>query len=193
MPKILVVNNYHNRDLVKRLENCVKTNGASVRSIEYGDASSRKFNSCDGVVLSGSYAMVTDGLMAFQREIEAIMDSNVPILGVCFGHQLIGRTFGAEVVKDRRHVLGMVKTSVVSQISLFRGLPKSLLLLESRHEVVKSLPKGFNLLAKSATTKIAAMEHEKRLLYGIQFHPERYTVRNPDGNLVVGNFVSNLK
>jgi GMP synthase (glutamine-hydrolysing) len=68
-----------------------------------------------------------------------------------------------------------------------------MMLLESRHEIVKSLPDGFDLVAKSETSEIATMRHKSRPLYGIQFHPERYTKENPDGNAVVGNFVRLLK
>ena len=67
------------------------------------------------------------------------------------------------------------------------------MLLESRHEVVSALPEGFRLLAKSETSPIAAMRHESRPLYGIQFHAERYTEENPAGRAVIGNFVALLE
>jgi len=106
---------------------------------------------------------------------------------------MMARAFGAEVVKDGKHVLEMVETKVLAQDPLFEGLPRSVMLLESRHEVVRSLPEGFRLLARSATSEIASMKHGKRPLYGVQFHPERYTKENPEGNRVVGNFVRILK
>jgi GMP synthase (glutamine-hydrolysing) len=191
LASVLAVNNYPTQERFERLEKCLRGNGAQVTSVDWDSASPGLFNSYDGVVLSGSPDMMSEDTIAtkFGKEMDSILDSRVPILGVCFGHQMMARAFGAEVVKDGRHVLEMVKTQVLTADPLFKGLPDSLVLLESRHEIVKSLPSGFRLLASSATSKIATMKHETRPLYGVQFHPERYTKDNPDGNAVVGNFV----
>jgi GMP synthase (glutamine-hydrolysing) len=191
LASVLAVNNYPTRERFDRLEKCLGDNGAQVTSIDWGRASPRLFNSYDGVVLSGSPDMMSEDRVAakFRSEMDSILDSRVPVLGVCFGHQMMARAFGAEVVKDGRPVLEMVQTRVLAEDSLFEGLPRSLMLLESRHEVVKCLPAGFRLLARSTTSPIATMKHESRPLYGVQSHPERYTKDNPDGNAVVGNFV----
>jgi GMP synthase (glutamine-hydrolysing) len=195
LARVLAVNNYPTSERFERLRQCIEGNGALVTSVEWSGLSRGMFDSFDGVVLSGSPDMMSEEKtwVKFARESEAIIESKVPVLGVCFGHQMIARAFGTEVVKDGRHVLDMVKTNVLAEDPLFEGLPKSLMLLESRHEVVKSLPGGFRLLARSATSEVAAMKHEKRTLYGVQFHPERYTKENPEGNKVVGNFVRILK
>lgn len=195
MVKVLAVNNYPARDRFRRLEKCLAANGADVTPIGWKEATAGRFGSFDGVALSGSPDMMSEGsvLAKYQNEVEAIVDSKVPVLGVCFGHQMMARAFGAEVVKDRRHVLGMVETRVLAADPIFDGLPKSLMLLESRYEIVKSLPEGFRLIAKSRTSGIAAMKHEKRPLYGIQFHPERYTKEHPEGKRVMGNFIRTLK
>jgi GMP synthase (glutamine-hydrolysing) A subunit len=178
--RVLVVNNYPTRERVVTLERCVSGNGADVTPMDFGDSSAGKFDSFDGVVLSGSPAMMSEDRtkIRYRHEIDAILDSEVPVLAVCFGHQLLAHAYGAEVVKDRRHVLGMVRTTVLAKDRLFAGLPSSLMLLESRHEVVKSLPDGFRLLATSSTSRIAAMKHSDRPLYGVQFHPERFTKEN---------------
>ncbi|MDG6954530.1 MAG: gamma-glutamyl-gamma-aminobutyrate hydrolase family protein [Nitrososphaerota archaeon] len=195
MPKVLVVNNYPARDRAGKLESCIEGNGGAVTAVEWGDASASLFDSFDGVVLSGSPDMMTERRTEakFLKERDAILESNAPILGICFGHQLVARAFEAEVVKDRKPVQEMIRTTVLTEDRLFAGLPKSLMLLESRHEVVKSLPAGFTLLAKSATSAIAAMKSRSRPIYGVQFHPERYSVDHPEGNAVLGNFVGMLK
>jgi GMP synthase (glutamine-hydrolysing) len=193
--RVLAVNNYPTPERFERLRQCIEANGAEVTSVDWDGLSRGMFESFDGVVLSGSPDMMSEERTRekFARESEAILESKVPVLGVCFGHQMMARAFGAEVVKDGKHVLEMVETIVLTDDPLFNGLPKSLKLLESRHEVVKSLPGGFRLLARSAASVIATMKHEKRPLYGVQFHPERYTKENPEGNTVVGNFVRILK
>jgi GMP synthase (glutamine-hydrolysing) len=195
LPKVLTVNNYPTAERFERLRACAEDNGASVAAIDWNELSPRAFGSYDGVILSGSPDMMSEEKTQakFAAEIEAIRESTVPVLGVCFGHQMMAHAFGADVVKDGRHVLDMVRTDVLSDDPLFAGLPKSVMLLESRHEVVKALPHEFRLLAKSATSRIATMKHETRPLYGVQFHPERYTKVNPDGNLVVRNFLSLLR
>jgi len=193
--RVLVVNNYPTRERVATLEKCLKENGADVVPVELERVSAARFDSSDGVVLSGSPAMLTEArtMSMFQSEVDAVLDSEVPVLGVCFGHQLLARAFGAEVVRDSRHVLEIVKTTVLREDALFEGLPLSLMLVESRYEVVKSLPDGFALLARSATSRIATMKHPTRLLYGVQFHPERFTREHPEGDAVVGNFVRMLR
>jgi GMP synthase-like glutamine amidotransferase len=105
---------------------------------------------------------------------------------------MISHTFGSEVVVDSKPVLGFVKTTVLRSGELFGGLPKSFMLLESRHEVVKSLPAGFDLTASSETSAIAGIKHRTRPIYGVQSHPERYSAENPEGNRVLGNFVGML-
>jgi GMP synthase (glutamine-hydrolysing) len=193
--RVLAVNNYPTRERFERLTKSLEDNGAKVEAIDWDQSSASKFNASDGVALSGSPDMMSDPRVQekYRREIEAIRDSRVPVLGVCFGHQMMAHAFGSEVVKAGAHVLDMVKTTVLADDPLFRGLPRELMLLESRWEVVRSLPPGFRLVARSATSKIATMRHESRPLVGVQFHPERYTKESPDGYRVVGNFLSSLK
>ncbi len=194
MVRVLVVNNYPTRERVERLERCLRGNGAAVKSAAWGTVSSSLFNSCDGVVLSGSPEMLSEQKtqLKFRPEANAVLDSSVPVLGICFGHQLVAHAFGAEIVRDTKRVLRMVRTTVVDEDTIFSGLPRSLTLLESRSEVSKSLPDGFTLLAKSETSEVAAMKHRRRPIYGVQFHPERFTRANPDGDTVAANFVRML-
>lgn len=195
MVKILAVNNYSTRKRFLRLERCLVQNGADVTSIGWMRASAGVFNSFDGVALSGSPDMMSNKQVQtkYGNEVDAVIDSDMPILGICFGHQVMAMAFGAKVVRDSRRVLGMVETTALKDDPLFEGLPRSLMLLESRSEVVKSLPRRFRLIAKSATSKIAAMKHDRRPLYGVQFHPERFTTSHPEGETVIGNFVRSLK
>lgn len=195
MARVLAVNNYPSPDRFRRLVKSLEANGAEVDQVGRDGATGVKFAGYDGVVLSGSPDMMSEPRTQaeYEKEAEATRDSSVPVLGVCFGHQLMAHAFGSKVVKDSRHVLGMVETKVLADDPLFRGLPGRLTLLESRWEVVRSLPRGFRLVAESSASEIAAMKHEKRPLYGVQFHPERYTKRNPDGFTVVGNFVRSLE
>lgn len=195
MVKVLAVNNYPTSYRFERLRSCIVENGGDVTTTRWDEDLVSRFSDFDGVVLSGSPDMMSkeDAQEKFRREANAVVNARVPVLGVCFGHQLIAHAFGSAVVTDAENVLRFVKTTVLVDYPLFLGLPKEISLLESRHEIVKALPHGFQNLATSETSPIAAMKHRKRQLYGVQFHPERYTIGNPAGRLVVSNFLGILK
>ncbi len=190
MVRVLAVNNYPGAERFARLERCLRDAGAEVTSTRW-DAAASMFDRFDGVVLSGAPDMVSEEATQrkFAAEADAVRDSPVPVLGICFGHQLMAHAFGSAVTRDAENVLRFVRTTVLEDDQLFSALDGDLMLLESRHEVVTALPEGFRLLAKSETSAIAAMKHTTRELYGTQFHPERYTKQNPAGMTVVANFV----
>ncbi len=194
MPRVLAVNNYPTRERFERLARSLKEAGASVATAEWKDASRARFGSFDGVVLSGSPDMLSKPTTRekYRAEMEAVVEAGVPTLGICFGHQLVGTAYGAEVVRDRQHVLKFVKTSMLAEDPLLAGLPEPSMLLESREEVVGSLPQGFGLLAESETSEIAGMKHLRLPVYGVQSHPERYTAANPEGLRLLANFVGLL-
>jgi hypothetical protein len=98
----------------------------------------------------------------------------------------------SDVVKDSRGVLDFVETEIVCKDPLFAGMGTRPMLLESRHEVVTSLPPEFVLIAKSSTSRVAAMKHRDLQVYGVQSHPERYSAAHPDGKRLVANFVAML-
>ena len=191
MARVLAINNYPTEERFEKLRTCLQSNGAQVSTASWEDASPRLFGSYDGIALSGSPDMMSKPRVQekFKAEVEAVVDSAAPVLGICFGHQLIAYAFGADVIEDKRHVLDFVSTTVLAPTGLFSGLPLRLDLLESRHEVVSRLPPGFELLARSDATEVAAMKHRTRPIYGVQSHPERYTAEHLEGRDVVGNFV----
>jgi GMP synthase-like glutamine amidotransferase len=192
--RVLAVNNYPSAERFDRLRACLEETGAVVTITDRVDCSALFFNEFDGVALSGSPDMLSssNAVQKYAPELDSIRDVSVPILGVCFGHQLIAVAFGSRVIKAPRPVLGFVNTKLLVDDPLFSGIPRSTMLLESRHEIVKSLPKGFDLLATSTRSRIAAMKHRLRPIYGVQSHPERFTIDNPYGKTLIGNFVRSL-
>jgi GMP synthase-like glutamine amidotransferase len=191
---VLAVNNYPTEERFVRLIDSLTDNGGRVSTADWSDSSARLFNGFDGVVLSGSPDMLSEERVQrkFGPEAEAIRDAKVPILGICFGHQLVGHAFGSRVVRGRR-VLRFVETVLLARDPLFRGLPRKVTVLESHHEVVERLPVGFSLLARSPTSALAAMKHHRLQVYGLQFHPERSSRAKPHGGLLLANFIGSLK
>lgn len=191
MVRVLAVNNYPTTERFERLRKSLAENGAEVTSTDRAGTEASRFNEFDGVALSGAPDMMSEQSTQrkFRPEVDAIRDAQVPVLGVCFGHQLMAHAFGSVVVKNKEHVLRFVKTTALVSDPLFSGLPRDMMLLESREEVVQALPASFRLLARSETSPIAAMKHDRRPLYGVQFHPERFTPDNSAGNRIIRNFV----
>jgi GMP synthase (glutamine-hydrolysing) len=155
---------------------------------------SRLLESYDGIVLSGTEALFTrtsdrkqyESLLAFLPRIE------IPLLGICGGHQALAIAHGGEVAKSTHHVMGFRTVELEDKDHLLAGLTAKIRVMQSHYEEVKRLPPGFVRTAKSKETKIEAMKHEQRPLYGVQFHPERWNEQNKAGKQILENFVGML-
>ena len=186
-----MVDNYLVHGKAGQLKESLASNGASVSVTGSSESTARRFNEYDGVVLSGSPAMLSEkgSEVQFLDEMNAIKESQAPLLGICFGHQLMGRAYGSRVIRASQLTNRYVDTEVLAKDALFSGLPKRISVYESHYELVETVPEGFLLLAKSPTSPISAMRHRKLPLFGVQFHPERNSAGRPDGDTLVGNFV----
>ena len=195
MLKLLLVNNYDaaNRERMLTLKASL-ARGGRVEVTDWNLVTSEKLREYDGVILSGSYDMLSSARTQakFAREIDAMKDHGGPALGVCFGHQLLGHAFGSRVVRAATPAKGYRDAEVLRHDPLFRGLPHSIGVYESHHEEVESLPTGFTHLARSSTAEICAMRHSRLPIYGVQFHPESYSLEKPDGEVILANFVEHL-
>ncbi len=132
----------------------------------------------DRVILSGSRTSCLDQtewtskLDALVRE---ALDTNRPVLGVCYGHQTLNRVLGGRQLlrKAPKSEFGWTEIEVVERAPLFEGLPDKFWTFSSHYEEVIELPKGMRLLARSADCGIQACRLEDLPVYGIQFHPEK--------------------
>lgn len=132
----------------------------------------------DGVVLMGSRASVLDDLdwlKALVAWIEPLVDGTapLPLLGICFGHQLIAHLSGAEVgfVSDDRVKRTGVETTVLEGGRLLPGRAE-LNVVVSHREEVKTRPRGFRAVASRTPIEIDGLEHETLPIFSFQFHPE---------------------
>ncbi len=154
------------------------------------------------VVVSGSEARIVkpEDRTKFEGVMQFIRSCKVPLLGICFGHQLLCTAFGAKTaplkqpVIDRFEQVKIIQTGdVLSRFRMGQTFPFA----EYHNDYVQkdSLENaGFNLLADSASCEVEAVKHKEKLFFGVQFHPERITVRgetHDEGYKVIDNFYCN--
>jgi GMP synthase (glutamine-hydrolysing) len=130
-----------------------------------------KLKDADALVLSGGAPRV--GLQdKLGKCDEYLQHADVPILGICAGHQFMARFFGGECGEAKVPEYGKVEIEVIEEDVLFKGLPKKMIVWESHNDEVTKMPEDFILLASSENFKVQAMKHAKKPLFGLQFHPE---------------------
>jgi GMP synthase (glutamine-hydrolysing) len=137
------------------------------------------------IVLSGGPASVLDpGAPATPP---GLLDSGVPVLGICYGMQLLTRALGGKVRPAQSREYGPAVIEVTERHPLFDGLPERLDVWMSHGDQVEDLPPGFRALARTETCPVAAMGDATRRIYGVQFHPE--VVHTPRGRDILSNFL----
>jgi GMP synthase (glutamine-hydrolysing) A subunit len=147
-----------------------------------------------GVVLSGTEALYTRTAdrTKFAGLIEYLPKVDLPILGICGGHQALALAYGGTVAKSARSVLGYRTINLEDKDTLLAGLPAKIRVMESHKEEVKLLPPGFVRIATSSESRNEGMRHEQRLIYGVQFHPERWNKENQAGKQILENFLQRI-
>jgi GMP synthase (glutamine-hydrolysing) len=144
-----------------------------------------------GIILSGGPASVHEG--ASPKIDPAIFALNVPILGICYGEQLLCDQLGGKVVAGDRREFGRAEVEVTSDSALFKNVwakGKTYEVWMSHGDKVTALPEGFVATAKTASAPYAAIANEARRMYGVQFHPE--VAHTPQGAQLLANFVRNI-
>ena len=119
-----------------------------------------------------------------------IFELGIPILGICYGMQLMTYTLGGNVAKANKREYGTTEVEIDNSSSLFQGFENNNGFLMSHTDYVETVPEGFKNIGHTTSCPNAAMENQEKKLYGIQFHPE---VNNSvNGTLVIKNFLFNI-
>ncbi len=140
-----------------------------------------------GVILSGGPTSVYDeNSLTVDRELFAL---GVPVLGICYGHQLLAKSLGATVERGSSEY-GLTRLAVAEANWLFDGTPGQQDVWMSHSDSVKILPKGLTVLARTVRCEIAAFADFDRKLYGVQFHPE--VAHTEYGTPVLENFAKRI-
>jgi GMP synthase (glutamine-hydrolysing) len=138
-----------------------------------------------GIIFSGGPNSVY-GEDSFRCD-ERIFDLDIPILGICYGMQLMTMHFGGKVERAKHREYGKAAINIEKQSKIFSNLPEEQVVWMSHGDLVVEAPAGFDVNATNPSCPIASMSNEEKGLYAVQFHPE---VRHSEhGNEMLKNFV----
>ena len=144
-----------------------------------------------GLVLSGGPLNVYENKKVnFNKK---LLDLDIPVLGICFGHQIISKELGGRVKKSKFREFGLVKIKKNNNSILTKNFfnnKGSNNVWMSHADQVSKLPKGFKIIASSDNSKLTIIENTKKRMYGIQFHPE--VTHTQKGKIILRNFIFSI-
>ena len=141
-----------------------------------------------GIILSGGPASVyADGAPPLDR---GLLELGVPVMGICYGMQLLVHTLGGRVEQAEVGEFGRSDLHVAEPGVLLKGMPREQTCWMSHRDTVFEPPPGFLALASSSSSPVAAVEDPERRIYGIQFHPE--VVHTPYGEEILTRFLTEI-
>lgn len=121
--------------------------------------------------------------------VKEYLDVDVPVLGVCLGHQAICEALGGDIIHAKELMHGKTSIIELGDDAIFKGIdsPIQIARYHSLAVDVNSIPDDLDILAQSDDGEIMAVKHENAQIYGLQFHPE--SVLTPDGLKIIENFL----
>lgn len=163
----------------------VKKSNQPFEVVKLSDIPKTDFHKFSGVIISGAPIILTqNNQQKYINLFSFVKTVNIPILGICLGHQLIGLVYGSEL-KAGQTIEKMEQIEIIEADNLFQGIANQSLFREEHSEHL-ALPKDFILLAKSPSCSNEAMNHQDKEIYGVQFHPE---VSGDSGTKLFENFL----
>lgn len=154
------------------------------------DISKIKAKDPSGIILSGGPYSVyedKDKLENCDEILKFCLDSGIPVLGICLGHQIITQFFGGVIGRGEKAGYAQMEITVEKENDLFKNLDKKLIAWTSHKDEVTKLPGEFECLASSDICEFEAVKHKKKPIYGVQFHPE--VEHTPNGEKILKNFL----
>ena len=153
--------------------------------IKQPDLDERDLKGVCGIILSGGPASVYDpDAPPFNP---AVLNLGKPVLGLCYGHQLLCRHLGGEVTPGATKEFGTARMRVISDSGILKGLAGEETVWMSHGDTVRRLPSGFEVLGDTPDCPTAAVGDHSRRIYGLQFHPE--VAHTPSGLQILDNFL----
>src|SRR5947208_1692613 len=138
-----------------------------------------------GIIFSGGPASVhVEGAPGIDA---AVYDAGVPVLGICYGAQLVAQQLGGEVARTGVAEYGRTELQVTERSALFGDLPFQQDVWMSHADSIVAAPAGFRVTARTGVVPVAALEDPERAVYGVQFHPE--VAHTPRGQEILKHFL----
>lgn len=138
-----------------------------------------------GIILTGGPSSVyAEGAPACNP---AIFDLDIPILGICYGGQLMAHHFGGKVSKSEKREYGKAALKMKAGSPIFKGIPENVDCWMSHTDFIEKAPESFTVSASTESCPVAAMENREKKLYALQFHPE--VEHSQRGKEMIRNFL----
>lgn len=139
----------------------------------------------EGIILSGGPSSIYE--QGSPKVDPTILSLGIPVLGICYGMQFMVSVLGGDVKRTKKREYGFAELNIKQQTGLFKATGTKTDCWMSHGDSIAKLPRGFKTTASTENTKIAAMVHPKKKLYGFQFHPEVH--HTPKGKRMLRNFL----
>jgi len=152
------------------------------------ETSLEKLKDCSGIILSGGPSSVYEE--GVPRVSQKIFELGKPVLGLCYGHQLMSFLLEGKVEQGQVKEFGTAQLEILKQEGLFEGLQEKETVWMSHGDSVKELPAGFEVIGKTRDCEKAAIANLDKKFFGLQFHPE--VTHTPNGLKIFENFVLNI-
>lgn len=154
------------------------------KTIGLHDSTENDILNAEGIIISGAPILLSEvDPEPYLQKVKWLDDYKLPVLGICFGHQLTGLHFGASISRQRED-RGKQEIAVLRHNPLFEDLDTQFTMQEDHCEAI-SIPPGFEHNATSDSCVNEGMHHKNRPIFGVQFHPE---VSGENGMIFLHNF-----
>ena len=175
----------YNQLIARRVREC----GVYCEIYSYKNALAKiKEKNPKGIILTGGpNSVYEDGAPSAD---EKLFNLDIPVLGLCYGAQLMAHVLGGKVERAKNREYGKTNIVLDNSSDLFRGIDTNNTCWMSHFDYISKMPEGFRSVAHTLNCPVGAMENVDKKLYGIQFHPE--VLHTPDGTKMLYNFVRNI-
>ena len=162
-----------------------------VEIVEWNNLKNIDLNNVNLIILSGASNLfaIVEHEENLDNEIDLIINSNKPIIGICYGCELVARAFGAKLEKMDTEKRGSVQIKALKKDNLFGDL-ESFTAYEAHHWVIKNIPEDLEVLGTS-DHGVEIFKHRTRPIYGLQFHPEK--TESGSGKIIFENILKEIK
>ncbi len=141
-----------------------------------------------GIIFSGGPASVyAENSPKCDKE---VFNLGIPVLGICYGGQLMAQEFGGKVNRAEQREYGKIELTIQNKDGIFKGVNDSIFCWMSHTDFIELPPEGFEITAKTENCPVAAMENKDKNLYAVQFHPE--VEHTESGKEILNNFIFNI-